>query len=455
MGQLISIISILFGAIDLFLFGAIGILLLGVVALKPKLFWSALIMAAVGGAGFMIKGYTFIDEYFIGCVLLGGLSSMSIGAVRLQKNKESIRDFLHRWIFFFLIAYMIIQSVRGILIWESLEKFRWVVYYGMLGLIVLMTTHKGFPVPSWRKISLIVSGSTLAYLILYLSHGLFTETVRGISRFEVQPGEWSTTAYALFPLVIAIPAAIFLINDRSYKYRWVGWTTLVAAILAALYYLSRVAWLVILAFLFISLFKLGFRKVIFFLLCFLLIFSLFFGVGSKIQLIEKGSGFFGELLRTVQSIRFWEGSTGIDIDRKVHLQVGFISIMEDWKSFLFGYGFRMNGLVISPHLKKLYEEKGFPELAAKVKDDEATEGFTALLVDTGMVGMLLLGTNFLFVAGKIIIRKKNPYRLLLLLSLVFTFLWLPVINMVDIMLFYLLIMPKGLLLQLSQYPANL
>jgi len=61
----------------------------------------------------------------------------------------------------------------------------------------------------------------------------------------------------------------------------------------------------------------------------------------------------------------------------------------------------------------------------------------------------------LFVAGKIIIRKKNPYRLLLLLSLVFTFLWLPVINMVDIMLFYLLIMPKGLLLQLSQYPANL
>ena len=444
MGQLISIISILFGAI--------GIFLIGVVALRPKLFWSALIVAAVGSAGLMMKGYTFVDEYFIGCVLFGGLLVMSIRAVRLYKSKEDVWDELHKWIFLFLMIYMIIQSVRGTVIWEDLEKSRWVVYYGMLAIISFIASKNCFPIPNTRKLSLIISGSALVYLILYLSHGLFTEIVRGISRFVVQTIEWSSTAYALFPLVVAIPSVIFLIRDKSYKYRWVGWFTLITAILAAFYYLSRVAWLVIFGFFLVSLFKLGIRRAILLFLSFLLIFSLYFGIRSRAIFTEKASDFFQELSRTVQSIRFWESSS-VDIDRRTHLQVGFISISESWGNLLFGYGFRMHGVIISPYLKKLYEEKGFPTLAAGVKDDESTEGFTALLVDTGILGMLLLGMNFLFVAHKIIIQKTNPYRVILLLSLLFTFLWLPVINMVDIMLFYLLIMPQGLLFQLSKYRA--
>jgi len=32
-----------------------------------------LIFVAVGTAGLMIKGYCFVDEYLVGCVLLGGL----------------------------------------------------------------------------------------------------------------------------------------------------------------------------------------------------------------------------------------------------------------------------------------------------------------------------------------------------------------------------------------------
>jgi len=449
-GQLISIISILFGAIDIFLFGAIGIFLLGIVALRPKLFWPLLIASAVGAGGLMVKGYTFIDEYFIGCILFGGLLSMSIGVVRLRKNKEDIWSSLHYWVFYLPIVYMIVQSIRGLGLLESLEKSRWILYYGMLGVISFISSKNSFPLPNARKIAFIIAGSASIYLIFYLVHGLFTELFRGLSRFEVQTIEWSSTAYALFPLVIAIPAAIFLIRDRSYKYRWVGWATLIVAISAAFYYLSRVAWLVIFGFLFVSLFKLGARKVVFFLLCFLLFFSLFYGISGQTGLIAKGSGFFGELRNT---LFFWE-SPSFDIDRRTHLEVGFISVKENWENLLFGYGFRTHGIIISPHLKKLYEEKGFPELAAGVKEDESTEGFTALLVDTGLVGILLLGMNFLFVAGKILVQKKNPYRSILLLSFIFTFLWLPVINMVDIMLFYLLIMPSGILIQLSKYNQN-
>lgn len=429
---------------------AIGIILLVAVALKPRLFWPALIVAAVFAAGLSIRGYTIFDEYFIGCVLAGGLLSISVGATHLYRRKEDIWEYLHRWIFYLFVIYMVVESVRGMLILESVEKSRWVVFYGMLGIIAFVVSKKGFPVPNARKVSLIVSASATIYLIVYLLHGfLFTEVFRGISRFAIQPGEWSTTAYALFPLVVAIPAAIYLIQDKNHQYRWIGWATLILAILAAFYYLSRVSWLVIFGFLFISLFKLGIRRVVLLIICFLLIFSLLFGITGKAALTERGRAFFGELWGTVEAIQI--SKPAHDIERQAHWQVGFVSISENWGTFLFGYGFRTHGWVISPQLKKLFEEKGRPDLAAKVRDDQSTEGFTALLVDTGLVGILLLGMNFLLTARKVFIQKKNPNRTLLLLCILFAFLWLPVINMLDIMLFYLLIMPQGLLYQLSEY----
>lgn len=437
------------------LYLAIGIILLITVALKPRLFWTALIVAAVGAGGLMALGNTFVDEYLIGSILLGQFIAVFIGAVHLHKEKENIWEFLHKWAFFILILYMIVQCWRGVLFFEDLGKVRWIVFYGMLGVIALLISYRGFPIPTWRKMAFIVSSTVLAYLILYLSHGLFTEIVRGISRYSVQPGEWSTTAYALFPLVIGIPSALFLVKDKSSLYRWIGWITLITAMIAAFYYESRVSWLVIFAFLFMAIFQLGIRKTALIALSLCIVFSLCFGISSREGFMERASGFSGELLRTAQSIRFWDDSVKTDIDRKVHLQAGFVSITENWHSFLFGHGFRTSGLVISPHLKNLYIDKGRPDLASRVADDAGTEGFTAFLVEAGVLGMVLLGLNFLFVFRRIMFQKKNPNKKILLLSLLFTFLWLPVINIIDIMLFYLLIMPRGLLLQLSRYPVTI
>lgn len=440
----------------LILYGIIGTILIGVVALKPRLFWPILIMVTVGTAGVMVGGkYTFLDEYLAGCILFGGFLAISMGATTLRKSQEDIWNQFHRWIFLLMVVYMIAQSFRGLIVLESLRKIRWVVYYGMWGIIAFIISKKGFPVPNARKLLLIISGSALVYLIIYLAHGVFTEVVRGISRFEVQPGEWSTSAYALFPLVITVPSAIFLIRDRSYKYRQVGWATLIVAILASFYYFSRVGSLVIFGFLFVSLFKMGFRRVIFLLLCFIFIFSLYFGVSSRTELAEGASSFFrGELLGSAQSI-LSRDLAKVDVGRMAHLQSGFVSIMENWKSFLFGYGFRTHGFIIGSHLAEAYEDIGLTELAkrVKVKESVSTEGFSALLIDAGLVGMLFLGANFLFVARDILFKKKHPHRIILLLSLLFAFLWLLVINMVDIMLFYLMIMPNGLLLQLSRYPV--
>ena len=432
----------------------IGLSVMGWVARRPKLFWPLLVFVSVGTAGLMVGGYTFIDEYLIGFVLIGGLLAILTGAITIRKSTEDIWDHLHIWIFLLMVLYMIFQSLRGLVLLESLRKSRWVIYYGMLGVLSFMVSNKGFPVPNARKVSLMVSGSGLVYLLLYLAHGLFTEVVRGISRFEVQPGEWSTTAYALFPLVVVIPSAIFLIRDRSYKYQWVGWGTLILAILATFYYSSRISWLVIIGFLYVCLFKSRWGKAVAVCLA-VLIFGLFFWITSRPELIHshRTPGLLKDLSIAAENIRL-RAPEEIDPGRYIHMRVAFISITGSLKNLLFGYGFRTHGTIISPRLRTIWEDIGFPELAARVRDDESTEAFTALLVDTGLVGMLLLSMNFFFLARKILLEKENLYRPVLLLSLLFAFLWLPVINIVDIMLFYLLIMPSGLLVQLSGYRAE-
>ena len=84
-------------------------------------------------------------------------------------------------------------------------------------------------------------------------------------------------------------------------------------------------------------------------------------------------------------------------------------------------------------------------------EDVSTEAITNLLVDTGMVGLLLLLINFVLVALQIFRFKGNPNRNVLVLSLFIMFGWLFVINIVDVTLFYLMIMPYGFLIQLSRY----
>ncbi len=173
----------------------------------------------------------------------------------------------------------------------------------------------------------------------------------------------------------------------------------------------------------------------------MLIFSLFFGVGNRAKFIGRAGDFYREIVEVVENI--WVPlEQKHDIDRIIHIQVGFISISESWENFFFGYGLRTSGFIISSHLKRSLEEHGLFHLAAEVKDDVSTEGFTALLVDTGLFGIFLLGMNFLFTARKVIIQRENPYRIFLLLSLILTFFWLFLNNLLEIVLFYFLYLQR-------------
>ena len=421
----------------------IGLVIAGVVALRPKLFWPILIVVVVGTLGLKVQGYCLIDEYLTGCILIGGLLPISIVAVSLRRSPTDELGHLHRWVFLLMIVYMIIESIRGLLLWEDLRLTRWILYYGMLGMLSFVISRGDFPVPSARRISLIVSWSALLYFIAYLAQGLYAEAFRGISRWATQAVEWSGSAYAVFPLIVAIPAAIFLLKDSARNRRWLGWAVIIISMMVAYYYESRVSYLVILGFLVVSPIVLGVRRVAPFSFLCLCLLGLFYCFGNWEGLIETVQHYARMLSGTATAL--WSPQ-GRDVDRYLHMQVSFIAVSANLATLLFGYGVHSHRFVIGQYLRPKYAQH-FPGVV--LPKIVRTEAFTALLVDTGFIGMLLLAANFLFVAHETLV-QKSPIRIILLLALVMSFLWLLVGDIQDIVLLYLMIMPSGLLVQLSR-----
>lgn len=434
-------------------FVLLGIFFLILVAIRPRVFWPLLIIASVGTGGLMIFRNTFTDEYLVYMVVLGGIMPMLVNQLRLQDQPLPLWQQWHKFFFLGFMGYMALESIRGMIVWESPGKMRWVIMFGMLAIITFFVSKKGFVQLTPRQMARLLCLSGFVYCLAYISHGLIAEEFRGISRFTLQPGEWSTSAYALFVLIVTVPSSLFLFKEMHRYWRWLARTSLLVSVAVSLYYFSRASLLVIIAFVFLASFQLGLRKILATVVLPLLIFTLiiFSSSSSFAKIMSTG---WDELRYTVRDAVTGGSPDNFDIDRKVHFEAGLLGLRQNAMQFLVGSGFRTSGTVISPHLRRLYTDYGFPKLALKVSDDESTEAFTAFLIDTGMVGVTLLCINLLL-TGYGIIRSGNSWRYVFLLTLLFAVLWLPIINILDIMVWYFLFMPFGILWQLTRSDPSL
>jgi hypothetical protein len=401
---------------------------------------------------------------------LGGFIAISLGAVHFQKTPDSKWEQLHRLFFIAFMLYMIFQSLYGSMELGELRKIRWPASFAMIGLLSLVGSFRGFPLLSKKKLALIIVTTGLVYFFLYIMVGVVYELIAGMgiwvvpdpqygaafssemlnTRWLLQNYFWGGTTYAFFPLILILPALFFLIKDANIRYKQLGWITLIAVTVSALYYESRLALMVIIpAFFMVSMYTYGFRKS----LPILLILLIVLGVFMKFVWADWETANFWKsyVMGTYGSI--WNPLETADATRFMHFLIGPSLISSNWKIFLFGYGFRTSGPIIAKSMSEiifLYRGVNAANNYAFYSSG-STVGFTTLLVETGMIGILLLGANILFVARKIIIQGEAVVRRLLLLALFFLYFWLFITNPVDIVLFYLMIMPSGLLIQLSEY----
>jgi len=430
---------------------ATGLLLMEVTRRDLSLTYPMLLVVSIVGSGLMPLGYSLVDEVLAGFVLLGGIGALLRRPRSQAAALDDRLDRVHLVLFLVMVAYFEFQAVRGLIVLESLRKLRWVAFFALVGLIPIVLRVAAVSRPSSRDIAKMVTASGLAYFSLYMLVGLGAELLDA-SRWSLQSTWWVPTAYASLPVLIAMPVVIYGFRQGRGWLRTAGWALLALMIASAFYYDSRIATLSLLGFLAVGYRSFGSRGIAAagVLIALALVFIAPF-VDPQTRLADTLQE-AGELVKTV--VTFVDPPDQYvphrDMERYIHVQVAFASLEKDWRTALVGFGYRVHGRVISPELRAAYERYGALDMAARIREDESTEGFTALVVDTGLIGLGLFVANHLLVAWRVILQRHSPYRLPALLAVGLVFLWQFAISILDATLLFLLLMPWGPLRLLTE-----
>ena len=426
----------------IYLIAGIGIFFM--IAAKPRMLWPAVIFVGVFTSGLMIKGYCLTDEFLFLCIICAVLLLFLTKVLPREKDEQRP---LHLIFFLLFVSYMFIESIYGELLLKDPRIFRWSIFYIALGIFAVFVNKKKFVFPEKKELCLIVAVSALIYLIIYLISGLIFEKKLGYyGRLATQGMWWPGPAYIMFFLVLIIPCAIFLLKEESKADKILAFTVFVLILIAADFYESRVALLAMITFFAVSLPMLKIKKLLPVIFCFFVIISCFFWTGNSQEFANGVKKESSVLIKSAEVL--WSPRVS-DLDRNLQVKIAFAAVTNNWKNFLFGYGLHSSHYVLVEY-KNAFYAKYIPN--APVRDVVRTTAFAAMLTDTGFVGLFLFLVNFIFAASRIAINLKNDlsHQKYLLISIVFVaFMWVFVANIQDIILLYLLIMPRGILDNMS------
>lgn len=418
------------------------------VVVRPRLFWSLLLIAAITGTGPRVKGYFFLDEILTIAILFG--SMIRIGVLRTRFQPYITQDRGHNLWFALWTGYMVIESMIGIVANEDLRITRWVIFYGMLAVLsFVLRQHRGFPFPAPRQAMILILVTTVLTYIAYLGQGVYFDNMLGdYGRFLSQDNVWAGSAYAVFPTLVAMPSALILLTDKSRKVRFLCWWAIVMMMIVGFYFDSRVSWLVIFGSIALSIRRLRMTQIVIFAAFFLAAFV--FVLGSSVSGV-------GEFLENIMlsTNALWKPEKS-DKTRQLQFFAGFMRIFDNIRTFAIGDGVYSHRVTIIPHILSLYQY-GSPEEASLIpgtRNDAAgvdvfrTTSFTGLLIDTGVIGMVLLGANYVGTAARLK-QRRSPNGTIMIGVLAMSGAWLLINNITDVVLLYLLFMPNGLLHGLS------
>jgi len=417
---------------------------------RPSLFWPMLIIANMIGNGPRTFGYVFLDEYYTLCILIGALIRIAV-----QRGPAEKRNILsgEKAVFILWALYMTVHSMIGMIVLHDIRIMRWLIFFTMLALLMVLVRRKDFAPPSFRQISILILFGAFMNFSLYLAQGLYFEKILKMGtygRFENQDYFWSGSAYAMFPILLGLPAALFLIRDHSRRVRIWAWLTIFLSLVTSYYFQSRVGFGAIVLFLVLGYRQIGFKR---FSVAFLLFLLVFF-VSSKRPFQEAGY-YVSQLIDSTQVLT--NSSDNSNKFRNLMLKASVLTAADNWITLFTGSGFYTHRYLIVPHMRELQNKfvqkeyirtsllgrRGKP-LSTEIGTIYRTSTFPALLIDTGLFGLILFSANFLLLGRKILSRKEKQ-KWIFLMVLFLSYMWMFVVNITDIILFYLILMPGGLL----------
>ena len=369
----------------------------------------------------------------------------------------------HQLAFTLLSLYLFAESIRGAAEFEgadfldNLRKLRWSLLFLLLLVMGFLLPRRRNRAGDGKAIAIGTMYGGIWYVIGYLVTGIVAESVFGIGRYDLQPGHpsaflWGTTAYALFPVVVAIPATIICATSPERHLRTGAIVSFVLWAVTTYYYNSRATLLAIIGFAGLWFWQwLGARARRFFVP------GLLAGIvvaGVALRSLNSDSVFVGDLLKIWYTVATPSevASQPNDLDRYVEIGAAFRAINASPGHWLFGYGYRMSGTVIAPFLAEVAGELSpiyYGRVMAKDWNNMPVEGLAALVLDSGMIGLVLILWIYYLLARRIWL-GGSPMRLVLIGSLLLGFTWLFVIDIRDIALYFLILVPGGWLTTLAE-----
>lgn len=414
----------------------------------PRLYWGYLGGGLVLTTALMVGGYTWYDELFL-------LGLLLVDPPRWGSTKASPARGV-RWVLFtFFCAYAIVEGVRGLFFFAgaddgALQKFRWILFFGL----ILAAAVKGKqlsedgvqPVNASSMIARAGAIFTAIYgamsLAAFVTVGSFSGTqFAQLPTAQVNPllAVFGATAYVTCIYMLVVPAALICLGSFESGRTRLGALTLVLVLTVQVALNSRTGMLFVLVAVFIYLLsrlataklRLGELMLIPLLMCVPVAVTAFGETD-----LDKVTN---DLARTLHLTE--EVTTRQDIDRRIWFSSSFYSLNNsDPLHALTGYGLRTSGYVVAPYVtQRFYAETG----RLKTETDVSVEGFTAIAVDMGYLG---LGLFLLVVFGGVVTALRGPpgQRFILVLVPAGMFLVTLVANVFDCAVLYLAIMPLGL-----------
>lgn len=435
---------------EILLLLAIGGTIASQVAKKPRLFWPLLIIVNLVGLGPSLMKYFFWDKALTAFILLGALSRRKDP----RQARIGVKPSDHSMLFNLWIGYMIAESIIGVIANSDIRIVFWILFYAMLGLLAYILYHRGgeFPFPSLRQFTIIVLSTVLGYNIALLAYGVIVEQFLGLefgrvaAQFVYRDSFiWVGPSLSSYPTLVGMPTATLAMNDKSSRVRLLALAAVSAMFGAALYYDSRSAYVVIACATLVSLTQMRLASIFGFAVVFTVIFYYAPGDQTVDEFLST------EVFDTATVL--WSPSER-DLPRVAHTVAGLIRVTDNLRTFFVGDGFYSHKTTIIPAMAMANDDSPLEVVTIKsqeLRDDQysRTNAFSALLIDTGVIGMLMLVALFLRCALRAI-AWKGPHRAILLLMLILAFAWQFSVNTTGLCLFYLLFMPLGLVEQLSR-----
>lgn len=408
-------------------------------------FWFYLVAGLIFTSPLMVGGYTWYDEFYtVGFML-----------ANIKFKRFSINRDLYFYIAVIFLGYMLVQSLRGVLFFtqfgliESINKFRWLFFYALILLILVKISPKNFIIKDNFELAYALTKSGLFFGIGYSIVGLLAMYASGSVAYTQYAqidssgpqlfALFGATAYVVPVFIVLIPASLFVIKQGDRKKSKLAWIAMSLYFMNQLLYGSRSG--ILLFFIFLILFltqhlaTIKFSRSIISLIPVIGL-IIFFGIYFNEQNI---SVIFEDLLNT---LHIGDGrDDGLqDIDRRIWNAAALVALLDNTFNFFYGWGLRTSGYIIAPYVYDLFlEARGF----AIFEQDVATPGFAALAIDGGIICILFV-TFLMFKAAKSIFDFDRNSLIFLSFAPIAMVLQLFVVNITDVLLLWLSIIPGGL-----------